>query len=80
MSETNEDSLNALRVEACRILSSVGSNPSNEQISQYHAVLDEFLQKEGSKEDYIVRVGEMLFDYFVKGGSHDRSYQGNHSE
>lgn len=72
MSET----LDTLRQQAGEILSKVGSSPSSEQVQQYKAIIDKFFELGGSKEDYIVRIGETFFDYFVKGGSHDRSYQG----
>jgi hypothetical protein len=68
--------LDDLRAKAAAILSAAGSEPTDSQISTYKSILDDFFEAGGGKEDMIVRIGEHFFDYFVKGGSHDRSYQG----
>ena len=74
--ESHSRDLNALRTKACDILSVVGTCPSTEQATNYSHILDRFLQLNGPKDDYIVKIGETFFDYFVKGGVHDRTFQG----
>jgi hypothetical protein len=43
---------------------------------EYCTLLDEYLRLGGEKSDFIVRVGENMFEYFVHGGMHDKSKQG----
>jgi hypothetical protein len=44
--------------------------------SEYCGLLDEYVRLGGDKQDFIVRVGENMFEYFVQGGMHDKSNQG----
>lgn len=69
-------SLDSYRSEAALLLSRLGSNPSYDDIEAYKSVVANFLSAGGCPDDYLVKIAEQFFDYFVKGGANDRSNEG----
>ncbi len=68
--------LDRLRSEAASLIASAGTHPLPSLADRYNAVCLSFLEQGGEPSDMIIKIGESMFNLFVKGGSNDRSSQG----
>ncbi len=68
--------LESLKAEAASLLASVGANNTPSIADRYNSICQSFLSLGGDSNDMIIRIGETMFNFFVKGGMNDRSQQG----